>query len=467
MKTNKDNQDLDIVAPFVELFHELLIMSATALFHSAKFILGKTWGVFRPSSPKVSKIERASLNVKATTGLGAALGVDACNKKPFLLNDINTQRHSAIVGASGFGKTNLMSILQEHTLKKDRPIIFIDPKGDLEAMTTFKELCESWGKSCYIFSEFYENSISLNPVLEGSVNQISDRLMRCFTWTEEFYKSACQRTLNKVLLEIQKDGKKFSLKTIYDYYLNHEDKFNTGLINHLEAIILSDFGKVLGEDGKSFSQIRAEKDCVYIGLSTQGYGDTAMAIGKLILGELLYHSYKTLSTKQTSETGLNNPISVYFDEFGAIVTPEFIELLNKCRGAGIELTLAFQTGADIDRVNPDLTRQIIENTANIFILKQRLQDSAAFFSEAIGTAISQKQTFRFEDGERLKIGSEREVHELLVHPDIIKNLGIGQCVLLQQGPTQLNLINIRNRELTKRLHKVSKPRPIKKGALHL
>lgn len=465
MKT-RQNQDLDFIAPIVELFHELLVIVATTFFQGIKFLLSKTWGAFSSSPSKIEKIERSALAVKQTTTIGAALGFDAVSKKPIHLNDINTQKHSVIVGASGFGKTNLISILQEHTLKKDRPIIFIDPKGDLEAMTTFRDLCESWGKSCYVFSEYYQNSISLNPVLEGSVNQVSDRIMRCFIWTEEFYKSSCQRTLNKVLLEIKKDGKKFSLKTIYDYYLNHEDKFNTGLINHLESIILSDFGKILNEDGKTFNQIREERNCVYIGLSTQGYGETAQAIGKLVLGELLYHSYKTLSSPQTQNTGLNNPISVYFDEFGALVTPEFIELLNKCRGAGIELTLAFQTGADIDRISPELTRQIIENTANLFILKQRLQDAAAFFSEAIGTVLSKKQTYRFEDGERLKDGSERDVHELLVHPDIIKNLGIGQCILLQQGPTRLNLINIKNRELTKKLHRASNTAPKKTGALH-
>src|SRR5690606_13575052 len=122
-----------------------------------------------------------------------------------------------------------------------------------------------------------------------------------------------------------------------------------------------------------------------------------------------------------------------FDEFGSLVTPEFIELQNKCRGAGMELTLAVQTASDIDRVNPDLTKQVIENAGNLFILKQRLQEGASIFSEAIGTIISKKQTYRVDNGEQLKSGSEREVHDLVVHPDIIKNLGIGQCVLLRQG----------------------------------
>lgn len=466
MKTNKAN-DLDFVAPLVEIFHELLVMLAHGALISAKFILSKTWGVLRPAVYKAQKIEREKLSIKSTTTLGAALGVDTSTKMPIHLNDLDTKKHSIIVGASGFGKTNLISILQEHSLKKDRPIIFIDPKGDLEALTTFKQLCSSWGKDCYIFSEHYENSISLNPVLEGTVNQVSDRIIRCFEWTEEYYKNACQRTLNKVLAEIKKENKKFDIHTILEFYLKYENKDNTGLINHLESIILSDFGKILNSEGKTFSQIRQSKACLYIGLSTQGYGETAMAIGKLVLGELLYHSYKTLSTPQTELAGLKNPISVYFDEFGSLVTPQFIELQNKCRGAGIELTLAFQTAADIDRVDPTLTRQIIENAGNLFILKQRLQDSAEFFSQAIGTIISKKQTYRFEDGERLGMGSERDVHELLVHPDIIKNLGIGQCVLLQQGPTRLHLINIRNRELTRRLVPVVQQKPTRKGALKI
>ncbi|MEK6624405.1 MAG: TraM recognition domain-containing protein, partial [Bdellovibrionota bacterium] len=185
----------------------------------------------------------------------------------------------------------------------------------------------------------------------------------------------------------------------------------------------------------------------YIGLSTQGYGRTAIAIGRLLLGELLYNSYETLGKLDNPEGGLNNHISVYFDEFGSLVTLEFIELQNKCRGAGIELTMAVQTTADIDRVSPDLTRQIVENVGNLFILKQRLDTSASFFSENIGTITSKKHTYTTEDGETQSRGSVREVNELIVHPDIIKNLNTGQCVVLRQGPTRVNLVNIRNRKM--------------------
>ena len=210
----------------------------------------------------------------------------------------------------------------------------------------------------------------------------------------------------------------------------------------------SDFGKILSsDDGITFSQIRKERACLYIGLSTQGFGETAVGVGKLFLNELLYNSYSSLIDNDSKANALSNPISVYFDEFGAVVTSDFIELQNKCRGAGIELTMAVQTIADINKIDPELTNQVVENANNLFILKQRLQDNAAYFAEAIGTIMAKKNTFQTENGEKGERGTEREVQELIVHPDIIKNLRVGQCVLLRQSPTQINLINIRNRQM--------------------
>ncbi|PIP96128.1 MAG: hypothetical protein COV37_07715 [Bdellovibrio sp. CG11_big_fil_rev_8_21_14_0_20_39_38] len=319
----------------------------------------------------------------------------------------------------------------------------------MEALTTFQNICKAYSRPCYIFSEHYENSISLNPILEGSINQVVDRIMRSFEWSEPYYRDASRRSLTQALKKLEKEEKAFTLQAVFDELVQMESKENIGLIAKIEAILVSDFGKILNaeQDGLTLSKIREERACLYIGLSTQGYGETATSVGKLFLGELLHNSYKTLSNPIDPEAGLKNPISIFFDEFGSLVTPEFIELQNKCRGAGMELTLAVQTSADIDRVNPELTRQVIENAGNLFILKQRLTDSAQYFAESIGTVLSKKQTYRVENGEQQASGSEREVHELLVHSDIIKNLGIGQCVLLRQGPSKLNLVNVRNRKL--------------------
>lgn len=454
MNNKKQAPQLDLFTPIYEIFHELCVLIAKLT--KEIFI----WGFKKAfnKTPLLEKINRKALNVKKTTDLEDSLGIDTKNRKDFLLDEIDFRRHSFIVGASGFGKTNLMSILQEHTLRSNKPIIFFDPKGDMDALTTFKEICERYKKPCYIFSEHYHDSISLNPVLEGTINQVTDRIMRAFEWSEPYYRDASRRSLTRALKELEFSGEPFTLLGIFDELVKMECKENIGLIAKIEAILESDFGKILNSDhnGLTLSKIREERACLYIGLSTQGYGETAMAVGKLFLGELLFNSYKTLSNKIDPKAGLKNPISVYFDEFGSLVTPEFIELQNKCRGAGMELTLAVQTASDIDRISPDLTKQIVENAGNLFVLKQRLDESASFFADAIGTIISKKETYMMEDGQLQNKGSIREVNELLVHPDIIKNLTIGQCILLRQGPTRLNLINVRNRSMDdlKKLNKL-------------
>lgn len=444
----KSSQVGDPLAPLSRMIEELFNFIILVVERAVK----KGFRYVTKYEEPIKKIEKKQLEIKKFSQNIESIGIDTKSKKEVLLSEIDFRRHSFIVGASGFGKTNLISILQENNLRQKKPIIFFDPKGDLEALTTFKELCEFYKRPCYIFSEHYIDSVALNPILEGTVNQIVDRIMRSFEWSEPYYRDASRRSLTKALNLIRERGDKFTLKRVFDELVQMESKENIGLIAKLEAILVSDFGKILNAtNGLCLSKVREEGACLYIGLSTQGYGETAMSVGKLFLGELLYNSYTSLINKSDLQ-GLNNPISIYFDEFGALVTPEFIELQNKCRGAGIELTMAVQTASDIDRVDPDLTKQVIENAGNLFVMKQRLDTGASLFADSIGTGISTKETYMLEDGMEQTRGSTREVNELLVHPDIIKNLKIGQCVLLRQSPTKIELINIRNRETTKKIN---------------
>lgn len=161
------------------------------------------------------------------------LGIDTRSKKPLNFSEIDFKKHSFIVGASGFGKTNLITILQENSLRMDKPIIFFDPKGDLKALKTFERLCKLYKKPCFIFSEHYENSVKLNPILEGSVNQVVDRIMGALNWSEEYYKDVSRRALTKVLLKLEKSGTPFSLKSIFDHLNLESNKDITGLVSKI------------------------------------------------------------------------------------------------------------------------------------------------------------------------------------------------------------------------------------------
>ncbi len=445
-KDKKSLPDLDFITPFVELFHELLKLSMKLFLEVLKYVYKKLNKDFY----EVEKIELKHLNKTKISQSSSSIGYSTNGSKDLNFDEIDFSKHSFIVGAAGFGKTNLISILQEHSLQSNKPIIFIDPKGDLEALETFKSICEQYERKCYIFSEHYKNSINLNPLREGSVNQVCDRIMSALDWSEPFYKNVCSEALAGALQKLQASRKKFSLSNICSILEESYNNDNTlSLRVMLNQINRSDFGNILREKSntKTFINIREEKACLYIGLSTQGYGETAYALGKMFLGELLYSSYLKLTQESNSHVSMKESISVFFDEFGALATPRFIELQNKCRGAGIQLFLAVQTASDIDKIDPKLTEQIIENSSNIFILKQRLDVGASLFANAIGTKMSKKYTNQTENGEKGQMGTEREVNELLVHPDIIKNLRVGQCVLLRHNPTKLDLINIRNRKV--------------------
>lgn len=436
----------DLASPLIEIFHEL----GKLIFKGLGLLLKKAYFKITENEHEVRKLERKHLQNKKQSTKSDEIGYSTNKGKSLKLSDIDFAKHNFIVGAAGFGKTNLISILQEHSLANNLPVIFFDPKGDLEALLTFKTLCEEYDRKCYIFSEHYHDVVKLNPVREGSINQVVDRIMCAFEWSEQFYKDIAESTLRKILFDLQAKKLPFSLSNILAQLKeNYKDKETKGLETKLESFVYSDFGKLLEDDTETltFSKIRKEKACLYVGLSTQGYGETAMALGKIFLGELLYNSYWQLTKTANSHESMKNAISVFFDEFGALVTPRFIELQNKCRGAGIQLYMAVQSASDIDRISPELTLQIIENASNVFILKQRLDQGASLFANSIGTIMTTKFTHVTDDGSMQSKGTMREANESIAHPDIIKNLRVGQCILLRHSPTKVDLLNIRNRRI--------------------
>ena len=134
MKSKNENQGLDLVTPLVEIIHMSAVMLGKLLF----MLMGYLWRKYVSKSTPLEKIEQRRLGVKKTTDAPDTLGIDTKLRRPLYLSEIDFKRHSFIVGATGFGKTNLISILQENSLKNKRPIIFFDPKGDMKALTELR-----------------------------------------------------------------------------------------------------------------------------------------------------------------------------------------------------------------------------------------------------------------------------------------------------------------------------------------
>ena len=413
--------------------------------------------VFKRESLEIRKIERDDLSgSKKTTGFDS-IGYSLTSKKLIAGKDINKSKHSVVVGASGSGKSVLLDSLMFDDMRAGKPVVYIDPKGDNESLERFIELCRMNNREYLVFSEYYnkENKLSLNPVLDGSVNHIADRVFKSFTWSEEFYANKSSQALKITIRDLKERKSLVTLENIYLKVLELCEKKEEGksilnrseiegLLTKLDNIVNSDFGEILkGDDAYSFNQLRDEGKCVYIGLSVLGYAETARAIGKLVLGDINYSVYNTYRNITASSKDNLEPLGLYIDELSAVITDEFIEILNKCRGAKIEITSAFQTSSDINKVNPELCQQVFENSLNWYVMKQRMQEAAEDISNSIGTMESTKKTVRIEDGQELDLGSQRKVEELIVHPNIIKNLNVGQCILLRQQPTRIDLMNVK------------------------
>lgn len=65
-------------------------------------------------------------------------------------------------GVTGTGKTTLIASLMEAALQQDKPVIFMNGKGERKSMLEFKALCEAYDRKVYLFSEMDE--LTYNPI---------------------------------------------------------------------------------------------------------------------------------------------------------------------------------------------------------------------------------------------------------------------------------------------------------------
>jgi type IV secretory pathway TraG/TraD family ATPase VirD4 len=225
-----------------------------------------------------------------------------------------------------------------------------------------------------------------------------------------------------------------------NYLSSIDRKGISGLIDRLTLIIESQIGHLFcNEPGKTISLIDsvASKKAVLFSLDSLAYPLYAKLLGRLVINDL-----KAVASRRTK----NDPLVLtVYDEFNVFARRNVVDLINKTRSKGFAALIAAQSLADLDICDSALKRQIIQNCNTLIIQRQNASEDAEELARNIGTEETWMMTYQVNSDGETGSGSLRFVKELMVHPDKIKRLQVGQAVVTRKIPRfQTHETTIRN-----------------------
>ena len=89
------------------------------------------------------------------------------------------------------------------------------------------------------------------------------------------------------------------------------------------------------------------------------------------------------------------PFRVFLDEFYNLAYPRFIDFINKCREAQVNLFLAHQSMGDLRGVSPEFQEQVMNTASNKIVLRVNDPDTAESFARQFGTERDQETRVDF------------------------------------------------------------------------
>lgn len=390
------------------------------------------------------------------------------------LTDNNLNYHTQIIGGSGAGKTNLLKVMLEDRMARGHSIIFFDFKADIDLMDWMAGAAEHYQRKndlMVISMSDPKMSYAYNPIKCGSETEISSQIMNAFTWSESFYKNKAEGALLIILKALcyQRDmgGSDFHLGELYQFLndpsyrmdivssvsqLNYPEMFRAdlkrvceelstnkkdnyqSLITQISKILNSSAGEIVAtkighDDEFEFKSAMSSGKIAYLFMNSLKLKDTAAIMGKLMLQDLM----KTVGNIYDDRNSVKRPTTLIIDEFASFATPDFGEFIEKARGAGIGVVVAYQSRKSLDHIEENLALKINENTATKIAFQVQDSEDVEWFCSLLGTRKTQKETYQAEEGifwdNKTGQKSVREVEEYVVHPNEIKKLGLGQAFL--------------------------------------
>jgi len=383
---------------------------------------------------------------------GVYLGQDNLTGEPIVLSSQELNQHTFLCGTTGSGKTTTILCFVDYALRNGLPLVVVDGKGDPDLARTLASMAGSHNRELQLFSiSEPERSWNYNPLSCGGSTELKDRLMELSEWREPYYQYMAERYLQMAFTLFEKTYGSFDLSSfIYGLapeklellacrlkapasalnYLSSIDKKGiSGLIGRLTLIIESQIGHLFcNEPGKTISLVDsvASKNVILFSLDSLAYPLYAKLLGRLVVNDL-----KAVASRRTKDDPL---VLTVYDEFDVFARRNVVDLINKTRSKGFAALIAAQSLADLDICDSALRKQIIQNCNTLIIQRQNASEDAEELSRIIGTEETWMMTHQVDSNGGTGTGSLRFVKELMIHPDKIKRLQVGQAVIARKIP---------------------------------
>ena len=250
------------------------------------------------------------------------------------------------------------------------------------------------------------------------------------------------------------------LRSAVRYDKTYFDKIVASLLPLLEKLTSGKIAQLLAPNYSDLAdprpifdwmQVIRKRAIVYVGLDALSDAEVAAAVGNSMFSDLVSvagHNYKhgIDDGLPGASAGARVPINVHADEFNELMGDEFVPLINKGGGAGLQVTAYTQTLSDIEaRIgNRAKAGQVIGNFNNLFMLRVRETATAELltrqlpkvevYTTTIVSGATDSSDIRgatdFTSNTQDRISSTSVP---MIEPSHVVGLPKGQCFALLQG----------------------------------
>ncbi len=407
------------------------------------------------------------------------LGIDENGVWHFMKQGFRSS-HTQVIGTTSCGKTEsviLPWIIQD--IENGSGVLIIDGKSDSQFLDKLYSYVALSGREedfrLFSLAKVAESS-AFNPLEGGSPQEVAERVFAAFPSENEYYRSV-QYKIFLLLVRLIHERKQVPTFRLIHRLLTDTGLLSTWLENCQDEELkraLTQFNnelpkekseKVSGLDaylthfssGELSILFNAEKPTVqfdealrknriyYFQLPTMYYPFLAEATGKLVLQSF----QSAVSKRHLGMARKPSFFSCYLDDFQDYIYAGFAALLNKSRSANIGMVFSHQALGDLDKVSAAFRNVVLTNTNIKIVMRNNDPDTCDHFAKSFGTKTTEKKTERQVSnalGEtRTGEGSVREVEEFIHHPNVIKQLHIGEGIVSVPHPRGVKIVKIRFR----------------------